>query len=217
MDGDMVLVIVDQVIVDCFAQSDPREEPIKPKPKMPPLQPPSSRLEGKGMKAAAHQVRPASVLPATSLDVAQHSEPDQLAGQLSRAYLDLKYLSMDVLGKASFNNLAISQWYGPAHERACKLNDIYSTGLDAGKTGVKVRPISFYHFLPHRILSLSSPHPRLVLEQVVMKELRELCIKDWPVFMEGRSADPTISYVEVPDPRKLPCGVLSCVPFELQR
>ena len=185
MDGDEVLAMWGCEIVACFAESPPREEPRKPPPPPPPL------------PARSHEV--------------QYDKPDKLAEQLSCAYLDLKYLSMDVLGKSAYNILALSQWYGPAHKNVCKLIDFYNTGLDAGKTGEKVQPTSpispYSHLVPsytHRILTL----PRTILcEQVVMAELNKLCIKEYPVFMEGRSADPTISYVE--EPKSLPCGALS--------
>ena len=39
---------------------------------------------------------------------AKHSEPAALCRQLSKAYLTLKYKTFDVLGKASFNILALT-------------------------------------------------------------------------------------------------------------
>lgn len=77
---------------------------------------------------------------------------------------------MDVLGKSSFNVLARQQWYSAADDGAMKLIDMYFKALDAAKTG----------------------------EKVDMKELQRLCITEWPLYMEGRSKDPKITYVKEP-------------------
>ena len=101
---------------------------------------------------------------------AKHDNADALASQLITAHLEHKYQTMDVLGKSSFNILARQQWYSAADDGACKLIDMYFKALDAAKTGDKVD----------------------------IKELQGLCITEWPLYMEGRSKDPKLTYVEVP-------------------
>lgn len=67
-------------------------------------------------------------------------DPAVLAHRLVESFLNLKYHRFEVLGKSSFNIMAIRCLHGHSDTRINDLVDIYYKALDAGKTGVRSDP-----------------------------------------------------------------------------
>ena len=65
------------------------------------------------------------------------TEPAELSQRLVQNFLDLKYNRFEVLGKSSFNIMALRCLHGHSDKRINELVDIYYRALDAGKTGVR--------------------------------------------------------------------------------